>query len=112
MSGDHHHYFGDVVNMRDGQGNQGIVHHHAPAAPVTREQALRAVRELAEALRTELPEPDRQALDEELAALGGSGEGPPRRRTLLAIAGIAASVGALGQPLLDSVRAALELLGT
>ncbi|MEU9856928.1 hypothetical protein [Streptomyces sp. NPDC047974] len=112
MSDSTHHYHGDVVNMHGGQGNQGIVHHHAPAPALTPEQALAAVRELAEALRTQLPDADREALDEGLAGLDEAAAGPERRRTLLAIAGIAATVGTLGQPLLDSVRAALELLGS
>ncbi|GGY43408.1 hypothetical protein [Streptomyces omiyaensis] len=101
---------GDTVNMYGGERNTGIVHHHAPVPATTPEQALAAVRELAEALRAQLPDADREALDEGLAELDGAAPGPSRRRTLLALAGIAATVGAVGQPLLDAVRAALELL--
>ncbi|MEU3610620.1 hypothetical protein AB0E83_35080 [Streptomyces sp. NPDC035033] len=104
---------GDTVNMYDGQHNTGIVHNHAPAPALTPEQAeaLAVVRSLAAALRGQLPEADREALDAGLAGLGEAAAGTDRRRTLFAIAGIAATVGALGQPLLDSVRAALELFG-
>lgn len=40
-----------------------------------------------------------------------SAEPPARRRSLMALAAIAATVGAVGEPLLGSVKAALELLG-
>ncbi|MGW4051268.1 hypothetical protein ACWENA_10595 [Streptomyces sp. NPDC004779] len=105
---------GDTVNMYGGRDNDGIVHHHyAPVPALTPEQAeaLAVVRSLAAALRAQLPEADQEALDEGLAGLGEAAAGSDRRRRLFAIAGIAATVGALGQPLLDSVRAALELLG-
>ncbi|MFI8368625.1 hypothetical protein [Streptomyces sp. NPDC085466] len=101
---------GDTVNMYGGEWNTGIAHHHAPAAPPTLEQALATVLQRAGALREAVPEADREALETGLAELDAPADGPSRRRTLIAIAGIAATVGAVGQPLLDAVRAALELL--
>ncbi|GGU78351.1 hypothetical protein GCM10010275_11360 [Streptomyces litmocidini] len=107
-AGDNHH--GDVVNMHGGHHNQGIVHHHAPRP--TPEETLRAVVELARALRGEVPEEDRASIDDALPVLAaGPSAGPTaRRRSLMALAAVAATVGAIGQPLLDSVRAALELI--
>ncbi|MER5201785.1 hypothetical protein [Streptomyces sp. NPDC002825] len=112
MTSGNHHYYGDAVNINGGQGHTGIVHHHhAPQA--TLEETLRAVVELARALRGEVPEEDRSSIDDALPVLaaGPSAEPATRRRSLMALAAVAATVGAIGQPLLDSVRAALELVG-
>ncbi|MEV4425511.1 hypothetical protein ACN9M0_16700 [Streptomyces sp. R-07] len=111
MTSGNHHYYGDAVNIHGGQGHTGIVHnHHAPQANL--DETLRAVVELAKALRGEVPEEDRASIDDALPVLadGPSAEPVARRRSLMALAAIAATVGAIGQPLLDSVRAALELL--
>ncbi|WP_369145073.1 hypothetical protein [Streptomyces sp. R44] len=110
MTSGNHHYYGDAVNINGGQGHTGIVHHHAPQASL--EETLRAVVELARALRGEVPEEDRSSIDDALPVLaaGPSAEAGSRRRSLMALAAVAATVGAIGQPLLDSVRAALELL--
>ncbi|MCX4788851.1 hypothetical protein OG369_22540 [Streptomyces sp. NBC_01221] len=111
MTGGNYH-FGDEVVINGGDGHTGIVHnHHAPQP--TLEDTLRAVVELARALRGEVPEEDQASIDNALPVLaaGPSAEPAPRRRSLMALAAIAATVGTIGQPLLDSVRAALELLG-
>ncbi|MFF8834231.1 hypothetical protein [Streptomyces sp. NPDC015130] len=109
--------YGDQVNMFGGQGNQGIVHHHhAPPPPATLDEALRIVVACMRELRAEVGPEDRQSFDEALPVLAADAtdaavETPVRRRALLTVAGIAAMLGTLGAPLLDSARAALELLG-
>ncbi|GGW01448.1 hypothetical protein GCM10010230_31870 [Streptomyces narbonensis] len=118
MSGDgNSYYFGDAVNIQGGTGHQGIVHNHAaPAQPPTLEEALRTVVALMQGLRAEVAPEDRQSFDDALPVLAADAtdaavEAPVRRRALLTVAGIAAMLGTLGAPLLDSARAALELLG-
>ena len=111
MTGGKYH-FGDEVNINGGDGHTGIVHnHYAPQASL--EETLRAVVELARALRGEVSDEDRASIDDALPVLvtGPSAEPTTRRRSLMALAAIAATVGTVGQPLLDSIRAALELLG-
>ncbi|MFD7081333.1 hypothetical protein ACFYXV_16935 [Streptomyces sp. NPDC002181] len=117
MSGDNH-YYGRTVNMHGGTHNTGMVNNGpeaAPAGPV--DPALAdAVRELV-ALLAELREQvsplTARSIDDALPALtAGSDAAPPqeRHRALIAVAGIAATAGAIGQPVLDAVRAVLELL--
>ncbi|MFD3543828.1 hypothetical protein ACFWUQ_30605 [Streptomyces sp. NPDC058662] len=116
MTGDSYN-FGNVVNMHGGQGNTGMVNHHtAPAAPAADPGLERAIRELVVLigeLHAQLPPQSAQYLDESLPAITADPDVAPeaRRRALVAVAGIAATVGAIGQPVLDSVRALLELLG-
>lgn len=104
--------FGDRVTIVGGQNHQGIVHHnHAPQR--TLEEQLREVLQLAQALRGDLAdETDRATLDDALPALTDAtpAQLPARRRSLMALAAIAATVGAVGEPLLGAVKAALELL--
>jgi hypothetical protein len=107
-------HMGDNVTMYGGQGNQGIVH-HTYAPPATLEERLTEVVRLARALRaTGIDDAtDRAALDDALPVLapGAAPDEPARRGSLRALAGIAATVGAVGEPLLNSVKAALELMG-
>ncbi|MER8231181.1 hypothetical protein [Streptomyces sp. NPDC094049] len=108
--GDQH--FGDVVNIHGGQHHQGIVHHHHAPAP-TLQETLKAVADLARALRGEVPEEDRASIDAALPVLAAEPAAGPgaQRRSLMALAAVAVAVGTVGQPLLDTVRAALDLLG-
>ncbi|MFB7590447.1 hypothetical protein [Streptomyces sp. NPDC056169] len=67
-------------------------------------------------LRAEVAPEDRTAFDEALPVVAADTADPGvatpvRRRALVTVAGIAALLGAVGTPLLDSARAALELLG-
>ncbi|MFD3661328.1 hypothetical protein ACFWVF_12135 [Streptomyces sp. NPDC058659] len=107
----------DTVNIFGGEGHTGIVHnHHAPSQQPTLEEALRTVVTLMRELRAEVAPEDRRSFDEALPVLaadatGAAVETPVRRRALVTVAGIAALLGTLGAPLLDSARAALELLG-
>ncbi|MFD9289225.1 hypothetical protein ACFWBV_13210 [Streptomyces sp. NPDC060030] len=103
--------FGDRVSIVGGQGHRGIVHHNHAAPQRTLEEQLGEVVQLALALRGDVPDDtDRASIDHALPALAAD-EPPARRRSLMALAAIAATVGAVGEPLLGSVKAALELLG-
>ncbi|MFB7606050.1 hypothetical protein [Streptomyces gardneri] len=119
MSGDNYN-FGDVVNIHDGSGHQGIVHNYAAAPqPPTLDEALRTVVTLMRELRAEVGPEGQRAFDDALPVLaadatdvaGTAVEVPGRRRALITVAGIAALLGTVGTPLLDAARAALELLG-
>ncbi|MFF2043141.1 hypothetical protein ACFVVX_22230 [Kitasatospora sp. NPDC058170] len=116
MSGDHIH--GDVVNMHGGSNNQGIVHHHAPepgdrSGSAELAAAVRALVVLLTELRDGVAPLDAASIDEALPAIAaGRGAAPQERhRALMAVAGIAATVGAVGAPVVDAVRRVLDLLG-
>ncbi|GHI89518.1 hypothetical protein ACWGF3_20240 [Streptomyces xanthophaeus] len=115
MSGNN--YYRDVVNMHGGTGNTGIAHHAgAPAGPQPSAAVTQAVAELAALLRelhAQVPPATAQCIDEALPAITAEEEAAPGQRhgALMTVAGIAATAGAIGQPVLDAVRALLELLG-
>ncbi|MDV5146713.1 hypothetical protein R1T08_21605 [Streptomyces sp. SBC-4] len=116
--GGNHHGSGDQVNIFGGTGHTGITHNH-PAPPQQQpalEAALRTVVELMEQLRADVGPEDRRSFDEALPVLDPDGgdaavPAPVQRRALVTVAGTAALLGAVGTPLLDSARAAMELLG-
>ncbi|MFD7619699.1 hypothetical protein [Streptomyces sp. NPDC059802] len=117
MSGDSY-YFGDNVNMHGGRGNTGIVKNQAVAADAAAvspalQSAVEELLQLVEELRDRVPPASAQAIDESLADISTDDGTPPqdRHRALMAIAGIAATVGVVGQPVLDAVNKILELLG-
>ncbi|MEV0410249.1 hypothetical protein AB0I68_05395 [Streptomyces sp. NPDC050448] len=117
MSGDSY-YFGKTVNMHGGTRNTGMVNHGSePAAAQPADPALaEAVRELTallRELRQNVSPLTAQSIDDSLPAISadpGAGRPEERHRALMAVAGIAATAGAIGQPVLDAVRAVLELL--
>ncbi|MFB8203755.1 hypothetical protein [Kitasatospora purpeofusca] len=116
MSGDHFH--GDVVNMIGGTGNRGIVHHHAPGADSVRatDELTRAVQELITLLgelRNDVAPMAAESIDEALPAIVVGPQAVPRERhqALMAVAGIAATVGAVGVPVVEAVQRVLGLLG-
>ncbi|CAM5703451.1 hypothetical protein [Streptomyces aurantiogriseus] len=117
MSGDNY-YFGDSVTMNGGIGNTGIVKNQGAAdgagavSPALLE-AVEELRRLVEALREQVPPASAQAIDDSLPALTADATTAPqeRHRALMAIAGVAATVGAVGQPVLDLVNRILGLLG-
>ncbi|MEV6295708.1 hypothetical protein ACWET9_20630 [Streptomyces sp. NPDC004059] len=114
MSGTNY-YYGDNVNMYGGQGNQGIVKNQGAAAAQQDPALVAALAELhrliAE-LRAQVPTPSAQLLDESLPALSPDAAVPAqeRHRALMAIAGIAATVGAVGQPVAEAVRAVIGMI--
>ncbi|MFB0630087.1 hypothetical protein [Streptomyces sp. AB3(2024)] len=104
---------GDTVNMYGGQGNQGIVHQHAAPVAPSAEQAVRELLALLAELRAQVPDESARCIDSALPAITADAAVPPaeRHRALMAVAGIAATVGAIGTPVLEAVRALLALLG-
>ncbi|OEU91750.1 hypothetical protein DB35_08405 [Streptomyces abyssalis] len=115
-AGDRHYYLGggDHVTMHGGAGNTGIDKRvtAAPAPPAVQE-ALRELLVLVPELRAGLRPESAGALDDSLPALRADAEVRPqeRHRALLAVAGIAATVGALGVPIVEAVDKVLELMG-
>ncbi|MEV5173661.1 hypothetical protein AB0L10_21815 [Streptomyces flaveolus] len=110
------YYYGDNVNMYGGQGNQGIVRNQVTAGAAGQDPALVAalaeLHRLVGELRAQVPAPSAQLLDETLPALSPDTVVPAqeRHRALMAIAGIAATVGAVGQPVAQAVQAIVGLL--
>ncbi|WP_328894720.1 hypothetical protein [Streptomyces sp. NBC_00236] len=111
---------GDNVNMYGGTGNTGIQNNHfspAGAASVSPElqEAVRELLGLIEELRGQLPPASARVLDDNLPALTGDSDAPQapedRHRALLAVAGIAATVSTVGEPVVEAVKKVLGLLG-
>ncbi|MFG2598822.1 DUF5955 family protein [Streptomyces sp. NPDC048462] len=111
---------GDNVNMYGGSGNTGIQNNHfaqpaaGPASPELRAAVGELLRLVGE-LRERLPPSGARALDDNLPALTGQADAPQaaqeRHRALLAVAGIAATVSTVGEPVVEAVRKVLGLLG-
>ncbi|MFJ8537397.1 hypothetical protein [Streptomyces sp. NPDC093591] len=117
MSGDNY-YFGDSVTMHGGRNNIGIdkkqvVSGDASAASAEMLAAVQELLRLVEELRTRVPAASAQTIDDSLPVISADTEAAPqeRHRALMAIAGIAATVGAVGQPVLEAVNRVLGLLG-
>lgn len=117
MSGDTY-YFGDNVHMQGGRNNTGMIKQSAPAGAGTASPALREaaadLHRLIPELREVLSSVNAQAVDDVLPDISVDGSTQPqeRHRALMAVAGIAATVGTVGQPVLDAVNKLLELLGS
>ncbi|RKN37477.1 hypothetical protein [Streptomyces hoynatensis] len=117
MSGDQHYYFGsgDHVTMHGGSGNVGIDKRVTPAQelPPAVQEALGELLTLIAELRAQVPPVSAEALDDSLPALRAEADVPPRERhrALLAVAGIASTIGALGAPIVEAVNKVLSLLG-
>ncbi|MFG2226206.1 hypothetical protein [Streptomyces sp. NPDC048644] len=113
MSGDTYH-LGDSVTMHGGTHNTGMVKNAAPTAmdPELR-SAIAALTTQLEHLRAEVSPLGAQTIDESLPALAPDAAVQPQARTraLMAIAGVAATAGALGAPIVETVNGILQLLG-
>lgn len=112
MSGNNY-YYGDNVTMHGGSGNTGIVKNGAtgdamdPALRLAIAELLQGVREL----RDQLPQPSAQLIDESLPVLSADAAPPEERhRALMAVAAIAAAVGAVGQPVAEAANRILQML--
>jgi hypothetical protein len=109
------HYYGDNVNMHGGHHNTGIVKNQtAPAAPVSAElqAAIQKLFDLVEELRSQVPPASTRAIDDSLPDIAVDSTAPAqeRHRALMAVASIAATVGAVGQPVIEAVNKILALL--
>jgi hypothetical protein len=117
IGGDQHYYFGsgDHVTMHGGSGNVGIDKRITPAheLPPAVQDALRELLTLVEELRAQVPPASVGTLDDSLPVLCAEANVQPqeRHRALLAVAGIAATVGAVGVPVVEAINKVLELLG-
>lgn len=111
-SGNYH--FGDNVNVYGGTNNTGIVKNAAPTAldPELR-SAIAALTEQLRNLRAEVTPLGAQTIDESLPVLAPDAVVQPqvRTRALMAVAGVAATAGALGVPIVEAVNVILQLLG-
>ncbi|MET9478433.1 hypothetical protein ACFYWN_38890 [Streptomyces sp. NPDC002917] len=117
MSGDSY-YFGESVTMHGGQNNTGIDKRQAApadvvAVPPELQAAIEEMLQLVEELRNQVPGASAQVLDESLPSIrtDGSVQSQERHRALMAVAGIAATVGAVGQPVAEAVNRILQLMG-
>ncbi|MFI5527820.1 hypothetical protein ACIA8O_04605 [Kitasatospora sp. NPDC051853] len=107
-------HYGDNIHLHGGTNNTGkVVHHHPPAAdPPQLAAALLALAVQLRELQAALAPLNAQVVAESLAVI--EAPAPPaqeRRRALLAVAGIAATVGAVGAPVAEAVQRVLALLG-
>ncbi|MFF2806605.1 hypothetical protein ACFVT2_05375 [Streptomyces sp. NPDC058000] len=115
--GDQHYYFGsgDHVTMHGGSGNVGIDKRVTPAQELTPavQEALCELLFLVQELRGQVPQPSADVLGDSLPALRAEADVPQqeRHRALYAVAGIAATVGSLGVPIVEAVNKVLGLLG-
>ncbi|MFJ8233065.1 hypothetical protein ACIQ9E_24450 [Streptomyces sp. NPDC094448] len=102
----------NTVNMYGGTGNRGISYDQRTTAPVSFDAGLRELRPLLAGLRAGIPEGDGRTLDEALGVLAEPEAQPQNRRNaLMAIIGVAATAGTLGESVLSLARQLLQLLG-
>ncbi|MFI7237058.1 hypothetical protein [Streptomyces cyaneofuscatus] len=114
MTSDNYH-LGDNVNMYGGANNIGIVKNAAPMAAMNPElhSAITALTTQLRHLRAEVSPLGAQTIDESLPVLAPDSVVQPqvRARALMAVAGVAATAGALGVPIVEAVNGILQLLG-
>ncbi|WP_404960623.1 hypothetical protein [Streptomyces sp. 147326] len=114
MTGGNH--YGDIVNMNQGSGNTGIVKNQFPAVapqlPADQRAAIETLVRLLEELRDRIPAASAETVDGSLRTIASSGSTPQERHgALMTVAGVAAVIGPLAQPVVDAVQAVLRLLG-
>jgi len=108
---------GDSVNMYGGTNNTGIIknQYSGAAQPVPRAllESIEELSRLLQELRDQVEPATVQVIDDSLPVISSQASAPQERhRALIAVATIAATVGALGQPVVEAVNRVLELLGT
>jgi hypothetical protein len=105
---------GDYVEMHGGTGNTGIDKRTTvQQLPPETQAALRELLAMVVELRTQVSPAGAETIDGALPVLRADAAVEPqhRRSALYAVAGIAATAGALGVPIVDGVNKVLELLG-
>ena len=107
MSGELH--LGDEVTQY-GNGNIGIIKGQGASDP---QLALRELIAVVNVMRKQVSPTDRQIIDESLDLFGSgrSLEKGTLRRALSNVAGVAAVVGQVGVPVIDSVRKVMAAFG-
>ncbi|MCX5409873.1 hypothetical protein OHA37_39280 [Streptomyces sp. NBC_00335] len=108
-------HFGDRVTIHGGSDNIGIVSGQsgpAPADGIQMHHALQELIRLLQELRSQVSPPLDQVIDEALPYLSADASVPlqGRRRALIAVMGITATMGAVGQPTFEVIRVILDLL--
>ncbi|MEV5988513.1 hypothetical protein AB0L85_26475 [Streptomyces sp. NPDC052051] len=108
---------GEIVNMYGGTNNTGIMNqysgaaHPAQPAPPALLEAIEELSCLLRELRDQVAPATARVIDDSLPALSSQASPPQERhRALIAVATIAATAGALGQPVLEAVNRVAELL--
>ena len=116
MSGNSY-YYGDNVNMHGGRNNRGMVKYQvggeAESLPPAVVAAIGELHRMIEELRTQVSAPSAELITESLPALDARAAVPAqeRRRALMAVASVAGTLGAVGQPVADAVQAIIGMLG-
>ncbi|MCW5253715.1 hypothetical protein [Streptomyces sp. SHP 1-2] len=115
MSGNHY-YYGDSVNMHGTRDSIGMVKYQngdgaeqlAPAVVA----AIGELHRMIEDLRVRLDGPNAQLVADSLPALNPAAavSAQERHRALVTVAGVVSTLGAVGQPVAEAVRAVIELL--
>ena len=103
------YHFGDRVNLY-GHHNVGIIKNQGSADP---QAAFREMINAVQALRSQVSAADRQVIDESMTTIntGENMEKQPLRRALGNIAGVAAMVGQVGVPVIESIRKVMAAFG-
>jgi len=103
------YHVGDEVNQY-GNYNTGINYNQGTADP---QVAFREMINAVQALRGQVSAVDRQVIDESMNTIGTGDnvEKQPLRRALGNIAGIAAMVGQVGVPVIESIRKVMAAFG-
>ncbi|WP_399883836.1 hypothetical protein ACGH7X_10090 [Streptomyces sp. BBFR51] len=115
MSGNSY-YYGDNVNMHGTHNSTGMVKNQtgggAEQLPPAVVAAIGELHRMIEELRTRLDGPDAQLITESLPALDAGADVPAqeRRRALMTVAGVAGTLGAVGQPVAEAVQAVIGML--
>ncbi|MFF9981191.1 MULTISPECIES: hypothetical protein [Streptomyces] len=109
-------YYGYTVNMAEGQHNIGIVSSQAGSTQAETKQAFDRLCQQLQEFQAQASSDVAEGIDAVLPYLRDDDPTKPvsaedRRRALLTAAGIAATAGAVAQPVVEAVRAILELLG-
>lgn len=103
------YHFGDKVNQY-GDHNIGMIKNQGPADP---QVAFREMINAVQALRDQVSAADRQVIDESMNTIGTGDkvEKQHLRRALGNIAGVAAMVGQVGVPVIESIRKVMAAFG-
>ncbi|MEW2077573.1 hypothetical protein ACFZAG_14810 [Streptomyces sp. NPDC012403] len=107
---------GDIVHMHNGSHNVGIIKNQyaGPAQPTAREltEAIGRLTQLLGELREQVAPGTAQVIDDSLPVIVSAESAPQERhRALIAVATIAATIGALGEPTVEAANRLLGLLG-
>ncbi|GHH90873.1 hypothetical protein [Streptomyces capillispiralis] len=107
---------GDIVNINQGSHHVGIIKNQygGPAQPTSQEltEAVDQLAQLLAGLRGQVAPGTARVIDDSLPVIVSGASAPQERhRALIAVATIAATVGALGAPTVEAANRLLGLLG-